>query len=281
MYRILALMGAIAALLFQYSSALAQTTTPAPELSCAAQSGNVNVRQQPDAQASIIGSITAGSAVDAFGYDDTGEWVQGVIDNRAGWASASAVTCSAGEPTSTPTVTPTVTPIDMSPSLTPTPLTALQTTELPATPTAAPETAGSVCVEIFDDKNVNGVVDGDDGEPQSASFAVDDASAQRCAVVAEGRHLVVVTVPSGFQASLSDRWDVNVRRSKRTKVLVGIAPLEVFSQSAIAPESPGASGLAPRTPLANVGVWVVAAGAVVLLLALFGIARERRWFGRS
>ncbi len=89
------------------------------------------------------------------------------------------------------------------------------------------------------------------------------------------------TVPSGFQASLSDRWDVNVRRGKRTTVLVGIAPLEVFSQSAIAPESPGTSGLAPRTPLSNVGVWVVAVGAVVLMLALFGIARERRWFGRS
>ncbi len=148
MYRILALMGAIAALLFQYSSALAQTTTPARELSCAAQSGNVNVRQQPNAQASIIGSITAGSAVDAFGYDDTGEWVKVVIDNRAGWASASAVTCAAREPTSTPTVTPTVTPIDMSPSLTPTPLTALQTTELPATPTAAPAASAIDCPAV-------------------------------------------------------------------------------------------------------------------------------------
>ncbi len=212
-------------------------------------SGNVNVREGPDESAAIIATIPPGGSVTGQGYDESRQWLNVVGTStssvgKTGWASAQFFSCETPLP---PTLTALIT---ATPSAVVT--AAMLTTEAASTPAgpsatnALPlmgESAPTLCVHVFDDRNADGVRDASEGTPQAAAYTLDGAAASGCSQAAAGLHIVEVSMPAARQASISARWNVSLRAGQLTDLLVGAASPEALAArrqvAASAPVVPG------------------------------------------
>ncbi len=266
----------IALLTTNYAGAAwAEGTQP---FSCASTApGNVNVREAPGESAAIVATVPLGASVTGNGYDSSGQWLNVVTAGQTGWASAQFFSCE------TPTA-----PVEMPPVLTrtatarsavqvtatpPEPIEGSVTatmaatiaTPMPAPPSAtdAPPTAGesfpTLCVQVFDDLNANGLRDDGDGTPQGASYTLDGVDVSSCSAAVAGLHIVEVSMPAGRRASISARWNVSARSGQLVNLLVGAASPEALAARQQATDSTPAM---PGT--------LVMAGAGGLLIAVAG-----------
>lgn len=254
----------------QYTAPFACTVTASSQL---------NVREAPRPDAAVVGLLPSGATVPGLGLDESGEWMQVLIDDeqRMGWASAALLACvESTPPTATPTPTPTPSPTATSTQVTPAgamPDMHTPTATVTATATPTPVPPGEVCVEWFTDANANGVWDAGEQEPVAAEFDLSGRQHAGCAQVDPGAHRVTVALPAGLRPSLTDTWAVHVRPGEQVRVLVAAArPVQPT------PTASGAGGEVPRQwgPVAVPDGAILAGSSGLLAVGLLGVLLARR-----